>query len=72
MLTEERLSKIKKRNLKVKAMKSNLTSHNIHIQAAAPMEPWSAGGIREGISADNLFGVHEYRNVIRNQREVGE
>jgi len=32
----------------------------------SPSEPWSADGIRGGISADNPFGVHEYDNVRRN------
>lgn len=34
------------------------------------MEPWSADGFRRGISADNPFGVHEYRNVIGNRETI--
>ncbi len=40
-------------------------SYNIIFKQRAPSEPWSADGFRGGISADNPFGVHEYRNVIR-------
>lgn len=31
------------------------------------MEPWSADGFRGSSSADNPFGIREYRNVIGNQ-----
>ncbi|KOR90359.1 hypothetical protein AM231_15325 [Paenibacillus solani] len=52
--------------------KDGLTSSNIIFKLRLR---WSLGLLdefRRGISADNLFGVHEYENVIRKTVEQWE
>ncbi|PIH60102.1 hypothetical protein CS562_09310 [Paenibacillus sp. LK1] len=45
-----------------------MTSYNIIFKQRLLWSLGLQGGFRGGLSADNPFGVHEYRNVIGNQQ----